>query len=444
MNINEIKKYLSSLEVEKKFQEIAAWYKVDNSSLKQIIDQILSGEISTSDLAAVIGEKFSFDFNTALKVALDLKKKILRPIEADLNKINEQLSTASWQEFTPDHLVQELLSKLADWQLKDDNLKKRFSDALISYLRDIRDSFELKEILMRPVKIGGIGMPEAVYNQLYSLLIEKKNEIEAQGLTMDKIMAEYSALQGNVGQDIADVEIDVGAKTIAPSQPEKIVTQQVSDDKFLQSNEVKVPKAGPVIKTSVIVPDLAAAISKREQELEAEEELMPPTPAPQAQSKSSFIDRLLQEEAAKKTPALEFAAKPSNQVSTALRSSVMPNSNMSSRPKIDDVKFTPRLIGPIEELESITLNDLRRLARDPQEAAAKIMAKIDLLEEESINKRTEGIQALKRSPLYKIYAEIMSQALTQGKSFDQILTESKALTSAELKAVMDLNKNLKY
>ena len=38
----------------------------------------------------------------------------------------------------------------------------------------------------------------------------------------------------------------------------------------------------------------------------------------------------------------------------------------------------------------------------------------------------------------------MNQAIKQGKSFEQVIEEMDQLTLEEFKAIMELNKNLKY
>jgi aspartate ammonia-lyase len=38
----------------------------------------------------------------------------------------------------------------------------------------------------------------------------------------------------------------------------------------------------------------------------------------------------------------------------------------------------------------------------------------------------------------------MNQAIKEGKSIEQVTAESSNLTMAEFKAIMDINKNLKY
>jgi hypothetical protein len=108
-----------------------------------------------------------------------------------------------------------------------------------------------------------------------------------------------------------------------------------------------------------------------------------------------------------------------------------------------DVKFDRKLYGPLDELAALTLADFRRLSKDPSQAMQKIIGKLDILEGESVVQKNEGIKALKSSPLYKIYADIMNKAL-MGKSFEQAIAERGDITMAEFKAIMELNKSLKY
>ena len=121
-----------------------------------------------------------------------------------------------------------------------------------------------------------------------------------------------------------------------------------------------------------------------------------------------------------------------------------PVNQPSKRPSIDDVKFAPKLFGPNEELSSLTVADFRRLARDPQGAAKKIMEKLDLLGEESLEKKAVGIDSLKKSELYRQYSDIMSKSIASGRPFAEIVAEQKTMKLDEFNVIMALNRQLKY
>ncbi|MDX9892787.1 MAG: hypothetical protein RB292_00020 [Patescibacteria group bacterium] len=125
-------------------------------------------------------------------------------------------------------------------------------------------------------------------------------------------------------------------------------------------------------------------------------------------------------------------------------------SESTSRPKIEDIKFKPKLIGPVEEIGSMTLVDFRRLSKDPLEATKKIMEKIDFLEaEESFSKRIEAIRAWKRSEVYGIYLAIGDQSMEEKKPISEIIAQRQAqnqptLSSEEFEAIIEFNNKIRY
>lgn len=120
----------------------------------------------------------------------------------------------------------------------------------------------------------------------------------------------------------------------------------------------------------------------------------------------------------------------------------------SGKPLVEDISFTPKLLGPIDELRKMTLLDFRRFGKNPESAAAKIKDKIDLLEDESHIKKIEGLRAWRESEVAKIYFEIMRQSINDGKSIDEIIATRNAgkipsLTPDEFKAVMKLSEMMR-
>jgi hypothetical protein len=158
-------------------------------------------------------------------------------------------------------------------------------------------------------------------------------------------------------------------------------------------------------------------------------------------------------------PALKIAPPPPALVGPQATKPIQPPSSPplpqikkieeSKKPQMVDVKFTPKLVGPVEEIERLNLVDFRRLSRDPKVAGQKIIDKISLLEEESFPKRIIGIKAWQTSEVYKIYLEIGEEGIKQGRPIRSIIQERQnqnkpTLTEAEFLAIMELNKNLKF
>ena len=113
-----------------------------------------------------------------------------------------------------------------------------------------------------------------------------------------------------------------------------------------------------------------------------------------------------------------------------------------------DVKFVPKLTGPVDELRSITVKDFRRLSRDPHEATLKLRDKIDLLAEQSFEVKTAGIKAWQDSEVNRLYLDMLRQSL-EGKPIMDVIAEREskslpALAKPEFDAVMELNRKLRF
>ncbi|MBI4433796.1 hypothetical protein HY632_03415 [Candidatus Uhrbacteria bacterium] len=128
----------------------------------------------------------------------------------------------------------------------------------------------------------------------------------------------------------------------------------------------------------------------------------------------------------------------------------VPTVTSSGRPKVQEIRAVPpRLVGPIEELSRLTVHDFRKIAKTPAEAVEKILEKIALLEKDGNVKRAEGIRALRMSPLFSLYADILNAALA-GKR--PIVEEAKArhaadpaaFTTEEVQEMAKMNRGLRF
>lgn len=116
----------------------------------------------------------------------------------------------------------------------------------------------------------------------------------------------------------------------------------------------------------------------------------------------------------------------------------------SAKPKIQDIRPPrPRLVGPIEELEQLTIDDFRKIAKTPADAAAKIAEKLTLLDRRSHTDRAQGLRALRGSPLFTAYADILNTALGGGTTVDVVIAASGTLSKEEFAAIMDLTTSLR-
>ncbi|NUM25553.1 MAG: hypothetical protein HUU49_02905 [Candidatus Buchananbacteria bacterium] len=196
--------------------------------------------------------------------------------------------------------------------------------------------------------------------------------------------------------------------------------QNISTDQFLElQEEAKKILAEPIIKE--VQPIEAKPLFKPEMPAD----LTPPTPA---------------------QPPISPAP---TQIADAPVMSRPVVSAIGSKPKIEDVKFKPKLTGPIEEIRTMTLKDFRRLSPTPSMAVQKILDKVALLEDESFPKKVEAIKAWKESEVNRLYLSLGDQSMEEHKPVSEVIAERTqqglpTLTEEELEAIFDLNKRLRY
>lgn len=116
------------------------------------------------------------------------------------------------------------------------------------------------------------------------------------------------------------------------------------------------------------------------------------------------------------------------------------------RPKVQDVVAPPPspLVGPLQELSSLTLTDFRRLSKNSREASLKIRDKVKLLSEQSLAEGFSGVKAWQQSEPSRLYQEILTESLAGKKHIPAVLTDRTAsgkptLTPDEFSAILELN-----
>lgn len=405
-----------------------------SSEILLILLDAVRGKIDSYVMANLFSEKLGIDLLVASNLAFRLKEKILDK-KSQLEDIKENIQEEIESGFNPDVLGQELLGKVGI-KLTDSVLRNRYNDAILSWLRDVRKDTDLKEVLTRSTKIGGVGMDEDTFDRLQELLNVKKKQIQEEKINLPEIVKAYEDKQGLNTQIVTEQEIDVAAKVKGPVAQikeaqdvhigELLQEKGISYDELAQKETIK-RQLGDRERVSE-VPDIAEEIIEEEKFLEGRKEIEPP-PLPIPPPSPAPVKRV--------EPVWPKAG---------LKPPVIRRTETQNRPKMEDVRMesSVKLYGPIDELGALSIMDFRRLSKDPKEATLKIIGKLDLLEDESLVKKMQGIKALRSSPLYKTYAEIMNQAMIAGKSIEQVVTEKNAITLPEYKAIMELNQILKY
>ena len=111
---------------------------------------------------------------------------------------------------------------------------------------------------------------------------------------------------------------------------------------------------------------------------------------------------------------------------------------------ITNLKINKKTKGPIEELQELNIQEFRNFGATAKERVNRIYNKINLLEQESIDKKTQGINSWKSSEVYKEYVLIGEESLRQGKPIRDVIARQNNLSLDEFNAIADLNEQLNY
>lgn len=297
----------------------------------------------------------------------------------------------------------------------DEDMRKRYRMLISLYFRDLRDLLETKSKFTMPVQSGGMGMSDADADAAMDKLRAKSAEYHA-------------ALTGKATDDKAKYVAERTEKVLGAQETAEKADQDKREEAF----------AGLMQRSGV-----SGAASGQ-----------PGEPAPAPAAKEPKVVPVVGLDAAGKPMAAVKVAAPAPQpaVPTSAPKAAAPvvpaPPQPSAAPAMADVKFTPKLTGPVEELRVLTLKDFRRLSRDPREATLKLKDKIDLLEEQAFDVKTQGIKAWQDSEVNKLYLDILRKSL-EGKPINDVIAEREAkgelsLSKAEFDAIMELNRKLRF
>jgi hypothetical protein len=324
--------------------------------------------------------------------------------------------------------------KSAGLTLNEEDLR-RYHNATDLFFRDLRDSIETKSKFTMPSVSGGLGLTDEQADKLMAGLVrlaaderaalkekvvEDKRQFVSQNV--EKMMTEETRKESEESQSLDRMYGQIAAK--ASVSPKKAAPAEAPAKPSAQP----APKFIPVVSLDEKKKVAASTPPGPKVENSQFPSTAPPPPdlpTPKTQA-----------------PAVSAATRP------PLPGAVIAPKPLEPKPTTADVKFAPKLTGPIEELKSMAVKDFRRLSRDPHEATLKIKDKIDLLAEQSFEAKIAGVKAWQESDTNRMYLDMLRKSL-EGKPILEIITEREAsnepvLTKAEFDAIMELNRKLRF
>lgn len=294
----------------------------------------------------------------------------------------------------------------------DADLRMRLENIIRLRLREVRDTVDTRDALLRKKIDGGLELPAQTADAIIEIILRYLPQTH---------------------RPFVDLAESKEVKDLATLMSEGAEASQVTP--IVPSPAAKI--APPISTPSPIAPSLAAAIKPAE-----------PTAGVQPISTGTAPSLMRPDLSAK--PETVAPQAPSGAAGPQpLEPIIIKVPEPKRKPAMTDVHTKPSVVGPIDELKLLTIADFRRLDADPRRATARLREKIKLLEEDSYAKMVEGIQAWRLSPLNQLYLTIGQESLEKQKNVTDAIAERReagkaALSEDEFEALLDLNKQLRF
>ena len=387
------------------------------TDLAMTVMKILIKSLAVKNLPAYFISELGLPTGAAENLSRDLKEKLLAPVADYLGIISEMRALDLDKDI--ETVIQE-----AGLILPSVDLVNRFKSILSTYLKGIRNKIDARAAFAKPVSQGGLNLSAEEAARVFKVCDSQKfksidvvlaaptvKEMLPPPVTkLDKLIdsAEKSAVAGeyNLKQALASGqvkkpaaldlahELEAADKILDLPLPEKIAAVNLT------------PKAVKMVvpPTAKIVPPLAP-------------------PAPIA-AKTAPVARPLAGNRPVAAPA-------------------------GGKPKIQDIKPMPKVMGPTEELQFLDLVNFRRLGQNPAETTAKIFSKIKLLERDGYDKMINGVRAWRQSPVNRLYIRLGQEALAKGVTLQETIdarqkANQEYLKMEEIEALVSLNSKLVF
>lgn len=278
----------------------------------------------------------------------------------------------------------------------DELLAKRAVAILKARLKDIRDKDETLMMLVRGPKVGGLGLDQDLAKNVVNSLEEKAGAVKARGMVRapDPIMPPPPPAIP-----------PLGAKKPEPKPP--------------------------------LFRDAASAAAARP--------MMPPPPAPPAPQSAPVKPAPMI-----KRPAdipMPPSMNPSTPPATPKPTPMMTRPRTIERPAIADITRPTKMLGPAEEMRTMTLTEFRRLGQGAGESTKRLLEKFNELQRESFTIWSDALQGWRQSEVYQLYLAMGRQSMEQAMGITEVIKQRSAanqlyLSEHEFTALADLNRQL--
>lgn len=297
-------------------------------------------------------------------------------------------------------------------------LIERFKQILKTHLRGIRDKISTKQTLAKPFNSGGLGFDNDSIDRVLSIA-DSVAQSAKQNFAAWQPLSQAPGVSG-----VRDAEYDLAAE-------------------LRKKESFKANRLDTQHELAPLLPMISPQAPARQPEPAKTPQTSQTPPAP-PQTEPFLTQNII----VKPLPVSDYGAS-AEQVIIKRSDAIKAQAKPEGKPKMEDVKFMPKVFGPVDELQYMDLANFRRLAKNPANIIEKIRKKINLLEEDSFIKRLEGIKAWRNNPINRLYLRMGQASISENKPINAIIEEwqtagRECLNNQEFEAVTDLNRELRF
>ncbi len=329
-------------------------------------------------------------------------------------------------------LVDQVVAELK-LNLSDPERQKRLRQVVLSRFKDVRDVMETREALLKSVDQGGLGFDAPLADRV-SRLIERHYLGYAEGMRQT--------------QDLGRRELEASVGMLPLASP--VALSHAADRAFAKPMTLMplpprvAPKTVPLPKPPARITNLESGIKNQESGIRpVESQFRQPRITPRIQLTPLDTPRI-----APPISSPPITARPATPVFTP--SVPPPIAPPTAVPPVAVAeRMAPKLIGPLEELQELTLTDFRQLGPDPVQTCQRIREKIMLLEQQSFGHKAAAIVAWRKSPVFGLYTQLAARAMGGKLPIAEAMAQAESsgqetLRVSEFEAIADLNRSLRF
>ncbi len=289
----------------------------------------------------------------------------------------------------------------------DDVLSRRFRSMVDSYAHGVRTREQLSELIVRSIKVGGLGLSE---QQALAVMTTVDTLLSKRGMQVAPKLWPKQSVDAN------------------PFEAPRTILSHVSNPHIERISEVqKISETQKLSNTTSWTEDQAPTIT--------ESTHLPET------STIPVLQNIPTPQPSIPVPIYGASAEP--------RSRKRVTVSDPSRPTVTDVRRPVVPMGLIDELQAMDLKDFRRLGESAEEAAAAVREKMETLSQDSFTEKLKGISAWQQSPIHRLYLAMGRESVMAGTSIRDLVEQRHAanqpfLTEEEFHVIADLNHSLRF